>query len=463
MGKLVLLAVFILSGLAGQAQKVIISGKIAKSEADSVLVAISPNPLSAQEAQSTSAIDAQGQFSIEVPVTKATTADFVYESDAFSFFLQPGDQLEVKFNGDDFFNTLKFKGKGANENNFLVAYEKKFEENEDYQILPENIRLKEPDFRKFLDYRKADQLKFFRNYANKTPVSEAFTSYMLAQIEYSWANDLLTFADLRARVLGGTALKLSTDYYTFLDKVELNNPAAVNSHAYTGFLENYLHYLAANTNHQKTDVDYYQVFYNLAKEKLKGEPRNLVLAHILFESMKKGFIQYTNSMFKDFESLNTNKDLNDFLAVQYNVRKAFAIGSPAPDFKLKSLNGKEFSLNDFKGKLIYLNFWDSRCGLCQMDLPYAQELEKELSGKNVVFINIGVDNDEELWRYSVGKRKLMGVQLYAANREDILRKYKVVDVPSYYLIDTDGAFISTKAKRPSNAGAQADIVQALRK
>jgi thiol-disulfide isomerase/thioredoxin len=113
--------------------------------------------------------------------------------------------------------------------------------------------------------------------------------------------------------------------------------------------------------------------------------------------------------------------------------------------------------------MVYLNFWNSKCGLCQMDLPYALELERELANENVVFVNVGMDENEGYWLESVTRRKLKGVQLYGGNQEDVLKAYKVVDLPSYFLIDTDGTFISTKAKRPSNAGAKDMLIHAMHK
>jgi thiol-disulfide isomerase/thioredoxin len=461
MQKFTLLFSFLLSTFSLFAQSAQLSGKVAHAEADSLLVVVNPNPLSAREAQSSGGINARGEFVLSVPLRRATVADLVYEEEAVSIFLQPGDQLEARFNANDFLKTLKFKGRGAHENNFLVAYYLKFLENDDYQVLPDNISLNEAAFTEFLDLRKKDQLLFLERYQAQAPLSEAFQHYIGAEIAYSWANDRLTFAELKQRVKGGPKMALSPTYYDFLDQVTLNNPQATGSHAYTEFLKNYLHFQATRAQHQRNDRDYYQVLYNLAKEKLTGEPRNLLLAHTLHQSMKNGPIQYTNQMFADFEKLNTNQDLNDFLSGAYEVSQDFALGSPAPDFRLPSLRGKEMSLADFKGKVVYLNFWSSKCGLCQLDLPYARELEKELAGKEVVFVNIGMDADEALWRSAVDRRQLQGVQLYGGRQPELLKQYKVDDVPAYYLLDTDGTFISTKARRPSNDGAGAQILQAL--
>jgi thiol-disulfide isomerase/thioredoxin len=462
MRKTALLFSLLLSTSSLYAQMARLSGKVAKAEQDSILVVVTPNPLSAQEAQSRSGLNPQGEFALSVPLAKPTVADLVYDEEAVSIFLQPGDALEVRFQASDFIGTLKFKGTGANENNFLAAYYLKFVENEDYQVLPENISLKETAFIEFLDLRKKDQLQFLEKYHARTPLSAAFQSYIQAEIEYSWANDRLTFTDLKQKVKGGAKMTLSPGYYDYLGQVTLNNPGAAGSPAYTDFLKNYLHFQAALGQHQKTDRDYYQVIYNLAKEKLSGEPRNLLLAHTLHQSIKNGPIQYTNLIFRDFEKLNTNQDLKDFLAGTYDVSKAFALGSPAPGFRLKTAAGKEVSLSDFQGKVVYLSFWNSKCGLCQMDQPYTQELEKELAGKNVVFVNIGMDEDEALWRSSVSRRKLQGLQLYGGQQPDLLKQYKVADMPGYYLLDTDGTFISTRPRRPSHDGAGTEILQALR-
>jgi len=396
-----------------------------------------------------------------VPIQKTTTADLVYEDETVTLFLQPGDGLDVRFNAANFLKTLKFNGQGGNENNFLVEFYSKFDENEDYQVLPENILLQEKAFIEFLDLRKKDQLAFLERYTAKFPVSVAFKNYILSEIEYAWANDRLTFADLRLRVKG-SAIALSPAYYNFVNQVKINNPVSIQSPVYFVFLKNYLRFQAVSQNHRPIAPDFLQVVFNLAKEKLTGEMRNLLLAHTLFESMKHGSIQYTNQMFKEFESLNTNQDLNSFLAVQYDINKEFAMGSPASEFKLKSATGKEVSLSDFRGKVVYLSFWSSKCPLCQLDLPYARELEKEMADRNVVFVNIGLD-DEELWKSALKNRKLTGVQLFAEHKDVLLQQYKVQNLPAYYLIDTDGTFIQTKAKRPSNDGVRTEIEQALGK
>src|SRR5258708_1859834 len=70
-------------------------------------------------------------------------------------------------------------------------------------------------------------------------------------------------------------------------------------------------------------------------------------------------------------------------------------GQVAPDFKLKTLAGKETSLQDLQGKFVLLNFWATWCGPCRRDLPAIEKLHQEFHRKGLVVLGINGGEDSQ--------------------------------------------------------------------
>jgi thiol-disulfide isomerase/thioredoxin len=102
--------------------------------------------------------------------------------------------------------------------------------------------------------------------------------------------------------------------------------------------------------------------------------------------------------------------------------------------------------------VIYIDFWASWCGPCLREVPAGEELKKKFAGKDVVFLNISIDEDENKWRESVKNKAISGIHLIANSQTnpEVLEAYKVVSIPSYFLVGKDGNFIASPAVRPSN-------------
>jgi peroxiredoxin len=64
--------------------------------------------------------------------------------------------------------------------------------------------------------------------------------------------------------------------------------------------------------------------------------------------------------------------------------------SPTPDFTLTGLDGKKVSLKDFRGKVVFLNFWATWCVPCREEMPAMQRLYNEFKDKNFVVLAVNV-------------------------------------------------------------------------
>jgi peroxiredoxin len=109
----------------------------------------------------------------------------------------------------------------------------------------------------------------------------------------------------------------------------------------------------------------------------------------------------------------------------------------APDFTLKTEDGKPWRLADQRGKVIVLNFWATWCPPCRDEMPSMERARKAVESDGIVIIavNVGEDADtifEFTGRYPVSFPLLMD------HDASIIKKYKVIGLPTTFVIDPAG-------------------------
>ena len=68
-------------------------------------------------------------------------------------------------------------------------------------------------------------------------------------------------------------------------------------------------------------------------------------------------------------------------------------GKPAPVLQLKDLDGKDVSLSDLKGKVVFINFWATWCGPCQDEIPTLIDLQNQYASKGFTVVGIAMDEE----------------------------------------------------------------------
>lgn len=71
---------------------------------------------------------------------------------------------------------------------------------------------------------------------------------------------------------------------------------------------------------------------------------------------------------------------------------AKADGKPAPDFDLKTLDGKDLKLSDLKGKGVLVNFWATYCSPCKVEMPWLADFQKQYQDKGFTIVGVTMDD-----------------------------------------------------------------------
>ncbi len=115
------------------------------------------------------------------------------------------------------------------------------------------------------------------------------------------------------------------------------------------------------------------------------------------------------------------------------------MGSKAPDFTLRNLQGETVSLSQFRGQKVILNFWASWCTPCKIELPHFQTLWARYNpGADFVILAVaGSQSDESIIRdFITDGNYTFPVCLDPG--DEAFNKYELTSIPKTYFIDKDG-------------------------
>ena len=107
----------------------------------------------------------------------------------------------------------------------------------------------------------------------------------------------------------------------------------------------------------------------------------------------------------------------------------------APNFTLKDQFGQEHTISEYKGKVIFLNFWATWCGPCQHEIPYIQKMYEKYKDE-VVFL--GVTNEYEGDVLSFVEENNMTYPTLMDESGEVFRRYGIRSFPTTFMIDVDG-------------------------
>jgi len=420
-----------------------------------------------------------GDFQFEFKDLRAATpVHFEYAKQHTRLYLLPGDQLRLTLDFQDFDKSLVYSGRGADVNNYLAQAQWKFEygpPGDAPRPMDQLQRTTTPaEMRQHADTFRQKRRAFLADYARAHALPASFRRDQDFLISVQWAMQLLDYVGYRqaqqATAEAPGAEVVPPTYFSFLQDGFLQelgqhfgSRGIDENTLVTQFLYNYQKRLAP-TGRLSPDPTDGPRLYRLATTELgDNKARDMalqMLMHWKLDSDLPGALAF----YPTFRAHNRDSAVARSLRQDIVKRRALGVGKPAPAFTLLDNTGKQVSLADLRGKVVYLDFWGVWCGPCMKEMTeFSSDLKKKFVGRDVVFVYISVGDAEAKWQQTLTEKQFLSansLHLRQPKEGQVTTDYQISSYPSYYLIGRDGRIIDTQAPRPSDGAKTVAAIEA---
>lgn len=125
--------------------------------------------------------------------------------------------------------------------------------------------------------------------------------------------------------------------------------------------------------------------------------------------------------------------------LQSSKYEPLTVGKTAPDFELPDLSDKTMRLSDFRGKVVFLNFWATWCKPCREEMPSMEVLYKNFEREGLVVLAVSIDRvttKKDIPPFVKSLSLTFPVLVDSWGKTD--KRYKLMGVPETYIIDQQG-------------------------
>ncbi|MBK8193659.1 MAG: TlpA family protein disulfide reductase [Lewinellaceae bacterium] len=460
--------VFLISGCFLNAHAAFVSGVFKNAAPGSVVQIYVPHYYVDGRADTYWAeLDDQLRVSIEAIVPEPQLAFLICNEERLPVFLEPVDTLYVKTDMFQFPMAVAFTGRGGANNRLLLQY---FQENPPDFNEMNNIRFKigqwwavveqlmndrmeslgPTEFRDYMDRRKTAASMLLDDFSGRAPaaLTPAFYDWMAAEIVYYWAYHLLFYGQVY-----GNRHQVQPEFFDFLSDAALISESVGNDW-YRLFLQALLARQQAAAG--STD-NFYIGQYNMAGTMLSGKSMAFFRSEMIRLAFSGDRYREILPYYTDFLKTNEYTAYDAKVTDLYEKIARVSPGIAAPVFTGEDAEGRVLALSQFRGKVVYLNFWASWCSACLLKMDMFNDFAAELNRSGIEIVNISIDDNPAAWQRALAERNFKGHNLLASSgrERNIAQSYGVEAVPQYFIVGKDGTFaVKATSNQPGDINTQ---------
>ncbi|MCX6290716.1 MAG: TlpA disulfide reductase family protein [Bacteroidetes bacterium] len=428
-----------------------------------------------------------GRFQFTVQPGQGNLLRLSIDSFHLKLFAEPGDRIEVQMKNQ----SAGFSGTCADQNIFLNKFFDLFKNDFDDSIMqPKMLETGVDAFEMMIFENRKKQTEFFRNKPDpdfhREKFSSGFNTFIQNTINYRYWSLLFSYPIINANSNKGlTVNALPTVMLDVFTKVRLNNDSALVCEPYREFLKYYVIYFTSQANGFNKFNDFSvsaDKKFTLAKDRLKEEAYKFWLAKFTMDECGRLSPFTTKKLYAALKEIDTegkytpviNEVCGERMSMKEEKKKEEKTNTPAgtvapavgngDELDLTDVNGKHVSLKDFKGKVVYVDFWASWCGPCRKMMPYSKSLHENLTAKQkkqIVFLYISIDADPVSWKKAIQDLGIEGINVNSPGNwsAKVCKYFQVYSIPRYMIMNKKGDIVDFNAKRPADPAILDDLLK----
>ncbi|MCZ2249134.1 MAG: TlpA family protein disulfide reductase [Bacteroidia bacterium] len=334
---------------------------------------------------------------------------------------------------------------------------------------------------KLYQIRKS-KLNWLEKAKQENPHSIAITTLIRKEINYAYYASILGYAAEQCATKNKAYSKsLPQIISNEIKSVERSDDNMMYSPWYRHFILNYLAYFSSeNLDFRASENFSPQVRQELKMidTEMQGRTKLYALSKLMINSCQKVEAELAKQMLSKIKEADkegfiykyAQKHCQDGLNAKTNTVNSKNVKEPKkPQSEypvLHDVNGKEIFLEQFKGKVVYIDFWASWCGPCRQQFPFSKKLYQSFTKKQldkIVFLYISIDDNEEAWKNAINTLGIEGVNGISKGgwSSDICSYFQINSIPRYMIMDKHSKIIENNAKRPSDETLKDDLLKLI--